>query len=205
MNRKEFLKKSTKLGVCCGAAALLPAGSLFGQEQQAPAAAEPPRAPCEKRVSQGQAVIKRIVAQMDAKLDHATARQIMETCGEICHNGAHGKPAEPPSPERVKGFLGWITKNFGPEAIKYEGDETVILFKYLQNPQGLKVADGYCLCPIMEDAPKDVSRTYCYCSVGYVREIFQQNLGKPAKVELTNSVLWGGKSCDFTVRVQGKV
>jgi hypothetical protein len=205
MNRKEFLKKSTQLGLCCGAT-LLPAAGLFAQENQSTSqAAQPPRASCDKRVTQGQEVIKRIVAQLDAKLDPSKAREIMESCGEICHNGAHGKPAQPPSPEQTKGFLGWITKSFGPDAIKQEGDETVIVFKYVRNPAGLKVADGYCLCPILEDAPKDVPRTYCYCSVGYVREIFQQNLGRPAKVELTNSVLWGGKSCDFTVRVQGKV
>jgi len=204
MNRKEFLRRSTQLGACCGAA-LLPGANLFAQEQQPPAAPKPARASCDKRVTQGQDVIKRIVAQLDAKLDPSKAREIMETCGQICHDGAHSKAAEPPSPERVKGFLGWITKSFGPEAVRYEGDETVIAFKYVQNPQGLKVADGYCLCPIMEDAPKGVSRTYCYCSVGYVRQIFQNNLGKPVNVELTDSVLWGGKSCDFSVRVQGKV
>jgi len=33
-----------------------------------------------------------------------------------------------------------------------------------------------------------------------VKAIFEQGLGKPANVELTNSVLRGGKSCDFTVR-----
>jgi Family of unknown function (DUF6144) len=73
-------------------------------------------------------------------------------------------------------------------------------FRYTQKLRGLKVADGYCLCPILEDAPKDVSATDCQCSVGYVRAIFEQGLGKPAKVELAESVRRGGKGCNFTVR-----
>lgn len=73
-------------------------------------------------------------------------------------------------------------------------------YQYTQNPKGLKVADGYCLCPIFEDAPKGVSPTYCQCSVGYVRAIVEQGLGKPAKVELTESILRGEKGCHFTIR-----
>ncbi len=52
----------------------------------------------------------------------------------------------------------------------------------------------------MEDAPKGVSPTYGQCSVGYARAIIEQGLGKPAKVELTEFILRGGKGCHFTVR-----
>jgi predicted hydrocarbon binding protein len=83
--------------------------------------------------------------------------------------------------------------------VKQTPEETVVYFKYTGNPQGLKVADGYCLCPILEDAPKDIPPIYCQCSAGYVREIFERGVGKPARVEITETVLRGGKSCRFTV------
>jgi predicted hydrocarbon binding protein len=52
----------------------------------------------------------------------------------------------------------------------------------------------------MEDVPRDIPGLYCHCSVGYVREIFARNLGKPVQVELQESVLQGGKACSFLVR-----
>ncbi|RPJ55480.1 MAG: hypothetical protein EHM23_26100 [Acidobacteria bacterium] len=92
-----------------------------------------------------------------------------------------------------------MKKYLGEEAIKQEGDQMVVYFKYKANPRGLKVSDGYCLCPILEDAPKDISPTYCLCSVGYVREIFERQIGKPVQVELIDSVLRGAKGCSFKV------
>jgi predicted hydrocarbon binding protein len=196
MGRKEFFQQSARFGGCCGAALL--AGSLSALGEEAPKS-DSVFTPCADRVKQGQAVIKRLIAQMDQKLDKATRDEIMESCGRLCHDGAHPGPKQP-TPEEAAKFLEGISKYVGKENIRQAGNETVMCFKYTQNPRGLKVADGYCLCPILEDAPKDVSATYCQCSVGYVRAIFEQGLGKPAKVELTESVLRGGKGCSFTVR-----
>jgi len=196
MGRKEFLQQSLRIGGCCGAALL--AGSLAAVGQDAP---QPHSVftPCPDRVKQGQDVIKRLVGQMDQKLDKATRDEIMESCGRLCHDTAYPAP-QSPTPEAAARFLEGISKYVGKENIEQSGDETVMHYKYTQNPNGLKVADGYCLCPIMEDAPKGVSPTYCQCSVGYVRAIIEQGLGKPAKVELTESILRGGKGCHFTVR-----
>lgn len=196
IGRKEFFRQSAKLGGCCGAALLAGAFPVPGEESAKPDSVS---TPCADRVKQGQDVIKRLVAQMDQKLDKATRDGIIESCGRLCHDGAHPAPAQP-TPEAAAKFLEGISKYVGKENVRQEGDETVMTFKYTQNPRGLKVADGYCLCPILEDAPKGVSATFCQCSVGYVRAIFEQGLGKPAKVELAESILRGGKGCNFVVR-----
>jgi predicted hydrocarbon binding protein len=117
----------------------------------------------------------------------------------LCHDGAHPNTKKATSDEAAQ-FMEGMRNYVGKDGIQQSRDETIVYFKYTQNPRGLKVSDGYCLCPILEDAPKGVSPSYCHCSVGYVTAIFEQGLGKPAKVELTNSVLRGGKSCDFTIR-----
>jgi len=197
MYRKEFLKRSVQAGMCCGAA--LMAGSALAESgQEKPA--NPPVTPCDKKVVQGQKVIRRLMQQLDEKVDPATRQSIMESCGQACYEGAHGKrSAEKPTPEQVGKFMDGMRKYVGPDGVKQNAGETVIYFKYTGNPQGLKTADGYCLCPILEDAPKDISPTFCQCSVGYVREIFERGTGKPARVELTDSVLRGGKTCRFTV------
>ncbi len=200
MYRKEFLKRSVQAGMCCGAA--LMAGSALANSSQ-DKQASPPVTPCDKRVVQGQKVIRRIMQQLDAKVDPATRKSIMESCGQACYEGAHGKRgSEKPTAEQAAKFLDGMRKYLGPDGVKETPGETVVYFRYTGNPQGLKVADGYCLCPILEDAPKDISPTFCLCSVGYVREIFERGAGRPAQVELTESVLRGGKTCRFTVTLK---
>lgn len=195
MDRKEFLKRSVQTaGMCCGAALL---GDPAGAQDQTPGA---PVSPCDRRVLGGQKVIRRIMNQLDSKLDKATRESIMESCGQACYEGAHGKrPAQKPTREQVEKFLKGMREYVGAEGFEQSGNETVVHFHYTGNPQGLKVSDGYCLCPILEDAPKDISPTFCHCSVGYVKEIFERGLGRPARVEVTETVLRGGKSCRFTI------
>jgi len=200
MHRKEFLKRAVQAGICCGAA--LSAGSARAGAGQA-SATNPPASDCDKKVKQGQAVIRRIMQQLDDKVDPATRKNLMESCGRACYEGAHGaRKSEKPTPEEAAKFLDGMRKYLGPDGVKQTPQETTVYFKYTGNPQGLKVADGYCLCPILEDAPKDISATYCQCSAGYVREIFERGIGKPAQVEITETVLRGGKSCRFTVSFQ---
>jgi predicted hydrocarbon binding protein len=162
--------------------------------------AGPPVSDCNHRVTQGQKVIRRLINELDSNVEPAVREKIMQNCGRACFEGAHGKrAAEAPKPEDVVKFMDGMKKYLGEEGIKQEGDQMVVYFKYTANPRGLKVADGYCLCPIVEDAPKDISPTYCLCSVGYVREMFEQRIGKPVRVELIDSVLRGGKGCNFKV------
>lgn len=199
MNRKEFLVRTTTIGGCCAMAMLAGALPLASEDKPCGESAklDPRFSTCEHRVDQGQKVITRIMSQLDAQLDQPTREKIMESCGRLCHDGANPSAKKTPTAEEAKGFLDYMHKHF---EVREVGDETVVYFKYTQNPRGLKVSEGYCLCPIFEVPPKDVSPTYCHCSVGYVTAIFEQGLGKASKVELTNSVLRGGKSCDFTVR-----
>ncbi len=196
MDRKEFMKRSAQAGACCAAA--LFAGQGEAQVEKAP---EPRVTPCDRKVQSGQKVIGRIMAQLDTQLDEATRNRIMENCGRACYSGGHGqRSGTPPSAQDVEKFLEGMKKYLGAGSVQQEGNQTVVLFRYTANPQGLKTADGYCLCPIFEDAPKDISPTFCNCSIGYVREIFERGTGKPVTVQLTNSVLRGGKTCEFTVR-----
>jgi hypothetical protein len=75
-----------------------------------------------------------------------------------------------------------------------------VYFNYVGNPKGLKISDGYCLCPMIEDKPDILSPTYCQCSVGYVKYMFQRLITyKPVQVDLLESLRSGGKACRFKV------
>lgn len=196
LDRKNFLK--SVLGGCCGMA--LYAASQPAIAENPSCSCKPPDAKsssCVKRMEQGQIVIKRIVSQLDELLDQPTRERVMEACGRVCHDNATPDQKRIPTTSEAKRFLDEMKSHFQTDEV---GDETVVHFEYRNNPQGLKTADGYCLCPIFEIPPKDVSHTYCNCSKGYVTAIFEQGLGKPARVELVESVLRNGRECRFRVR-----
>ncbi len=207
MNRKEFLKKVFNYGT------LFLTGSLmkFGKPLVAMAEGEkggehtawklnPAETPCEKKVDFAKSWVKRFMSVMDKNLDEETRKKIMESCGKECfcaYNGAATWPKK--GIETVDQYLQQIGALFGKENAYREGNK--IYYNYNQNPNGLKIADGYCLCPLTEDGPEGLSPTYCICSTGYVKEMFDRMMGKPVKVELLESLRRGGKKCRFLIHI----
>jgi len=57
------------------------------------------------------------------------------------------------------------------------------------------------LCTFVETKPAGLSGTYCLCSIGYVKEWFDQMFARPVTVELLESTLTGGKRCRFKIMV----
>jgi len=204
MNRRNFIGCAAKITTCCGAAWSLAKLEKTAEaaQPQAPSTPQTSGTPAAKRLEQGKKVIKRIMDQMDLMLDLETRRNFMMACGHACFVGAYGpNPVTPPSSEKVAAFLDHLKKQFGPDAVKTVGSETVIDYAFRQSPfTGLRTADGYCLCEFVEDGPRDLSSTYCLCSLGYVKEMFRRQLGRPVKVELIHSVRRGDRECRFTIK-----
>jgi hypothetical protein len=210
MDRKEFLGKSLQvaagLGLACpclGAAGEARSPSpQAGPRQPSPcpkASGDYPHATSfEKRADFAKTWTGRFMRVLDERLDEKTRRGLMEANGRACAQGAYGPP-DPAKKVDLDTFVAGLAKYVGPENAHREGD--VVYFNYEQNPSGLRIADGYCLCPLIEDGPADLSPTYCHCSVGYVAYLFERNLGRPVRVELLESLRGGGKACRFAVHV----
>jgi hypothetical protein len=198
MDRKEFLKTTAGAGLGCGVAVFLSRVGVASAEVDQ-------TAQCTRRLEFVRGWVQDIMAQMDAQLDQPARERLMEACGRSCFAGAVASGFCGPQAKEHKAppdFEAWLTgfqKAVGPEQLYREGD--VIHFKYRQNPRGLKIADGYCLCPILEDGPRQLSPTYCHCSVGYVTGTFEHGSGRKVKVELIDSLRRGGKECHFVVRL----
>jgi predicted hydrocarbon binding protein len=58
-----------------------------------------------------------------------------------------------------------------------------------------------CLCPLVQSGSETLSDTYCNCSRGWVKEMFEMVSGKPVEVTLTESIKRGAKACRFVVQV----
>jgi hypothetical protein len=187
VDRAEFLGRA---GCGCGLAL------LFGMARSRAAAAED--GTCEKAVEFSKHWVADMMDQMDSQLDPSTRERVMEACGRACFRESHQETSPPTAAVDLNAWLAGVQNEVGAENLYREGD--TVHFKYVANPRGLRVADGYCLCPIVEDGPRTLSPTYCHCSVGYVSELFARGSGRPVKVELLDSLRRGGKECHFVVR-----
>ena len=189
MDRKGFLKSCSMIGV----------GSCFLPRTIGVAANSlqdgSPVTSCEDKEKFSQKWVKRFFDVFDKNLDDGKKKEIMENCGKICFQGS--QVDKKVNPVDVDVLIEWINKATGEIAAKR--DRNVVDFHYVANPRGLKVADGYCLCPLVESGPEGLSGTYCDCSVGYVKEMFQMYTGRAATVDLLESLKRGGKTCRFRI------
>jgi hypothetical protein len=191
MDRKEFLRC---LGGCCAAVASL----QVVEAETAPAAGSPSAGtPINDRMAFAQRWAKRMLDNMDKELDEATRTRLLHANGRTCFDGSEGKPPQ----SGIDAFVANVTKwSGGPEHSPIRRDGDVVYFDYVGNPKtGLKVADGWCLCPLVEKGPEGLSGSYCECSVGYVTAMFSQVTGQPVRVELLESLKRGGKGCRFKI------
>jgi hypothetical protein len=204
MERSEFCKKFLASGIACSCVLGLKAGELV--EPAVPTADDlpvnPAETPCSEVVNFTHQWIKRFVDILDQQLDESTRKKLMISNGTECARGYYGAigDAKPASMEEIdKTIEDWQSK-IGKENI-FRSDHT-IYFNYVGNPKGLKIADGYCLCPMIETGPSTLSPTYCQCSAGYVQFMFHKFItGKPVQVELLESLRGGGEACRFKVTI----
>jgi len=62
----------------------------------------------------------------------------------------------------------------------------------------------YCHCPLARESilsGEEMSRNLCYCSAGYEKRPFEVAFGKPVKVVVKKSVLWGDDVCRFALEI----
>jgi hypothetical protein len=70
--------------------------------------------------------------------------------------------------------------------------------------ENLYVVYDKCYCPLgralLKDYPAQLS-SYCNCSRGWIREMFESALKKPVKVEIEKSIVRGDNLCKFKVTI----
>ena len=144
--------------------------------------------------------IQRLLKNMDTLLDEETRKDLMQACGRDCCTAAFGVRSKEPPPSGALDALLATSQAAGGTEIRREG--TTVYYSYgssEQNPYGLRLLDGYCMCPVVESGPAELSRTYCQCSAGYVREVFERMTGEPCRVEVLESLRTGGSRCRFKI------
>jgi hypothetical protein len=215
MNRKEFIIKSFQTICGCGAVSCLMAmgeqGSAMGQapsgapasiradlERRALAGAQ---TPADVKAEKAVAWIKHLMDNMDDLLDEKTRINLLNACGRSCFIRAYGVADENrPAPEQAERYLRALEA--AGCSVERGAETTVIHYGWQgkQNPWGLSLKEGYCLCNIMESEHTGLSPTYCNCSAGYVKEGIERFTGRIVEqVTVLESLKMGGKDCRFRV------
>ncbi len=207
LNRKEFLSGVGRVCMCSCVGALAAGLSSAYAEDSTKTSDEKPQAEPEKRPRSQERVefadkwLVRFFDVFDANLDDATRKKIMMANGKACLLAWYKEINQQPRPEplTLEGLKSWAERN-NREDCRVEGN--VIYFQYLTAAEtGLPAPENKCLCTLVESKPAGLSPTYCYCSVGYVKEMHEQMFKKPVEVELVSAVLRGDARCKFKITV----
>lgn len=57
-----------------------------------------------------------------------------------------------------------------------------------------------CYCSCVKRVPETLSKTWCYCTLGYAKALFRQFLGKEVEAELLESIKNGDSRCAVKIK-----
>jgi predicted hydrocarbon binding protein len=135
--------------------------------------------------------VETLMSTLEILVDEDTRAGLMESCGRVCalHYG---------SIEQVM-------------AIKHSAKEMDELLDKLNQQEGLWcgswVRDGdtitsvceRCGCPLVREGLVKLSPTFCICSRGWVKAVFEAALERPVEVKLEQAIGRGDPVCRFLV------
>lgn len=197
MERRDFIGKSIFTGLACSCISSLKANvSMVAVNSDN-------TTPCNEKMDFVKIWVGRFFNVLEAHIDEETRGKIMRHNGKVCYEGAHGEIREltPRNLEEIDASLVEMQEWLGEGNRNPRREHNIIYFNYVRNPNDLKIADGYCLCPVIEDGPVKISSTYCQCSVGYVEQMFRKVTGREVSVTLLESLRTGGKQCRFKIEM----
>ena len=199
LDRKELFASAGKLGLA-GCLCALGASRLLADEgtDTAPGAGTAARAV--KRMEYSDLWVRRFMNVLDETLDRETRTKVMMANGRTCLREWLASENRKITPVAFEAWAEKVKARPPDSSLRVEGN--VIYFQYDSSAEtGSASPERVCLCPMVESKPAGLSRTYCQCSIGYVKEMHEQKFGRPVKVELLDSVLYGGARCKFKITV----
>ena len=128
-----------------------------------------------------------LIAGLDGHVDEEARAKVLEQCGRQCQSENFVKKARNiyQKSENVDDFLdkfGQVYKH-----LHREGDSVYIIY-----PK--------CYCSFVNKIPVGkLSATYCNCSRGWAKALFEGALGRPVEVVMEESIVKGDRQCKFRI------
>ncbi len=187
MDRKEFLR----VGACACAAMILCGNSAAHQD--------PPQPEDEDKDTETEEVKRRrkfvgdwaehLTLVLDETVDEKTRARIMEGCGRGCAERGYKEAAMQHAGD-LDGLLAEMKAQWAEHA---DFDAQTGVVQLSARPAGA------CFCPLVEGRKQMPSRTFCLCSQGWMKEIFESVTKKKATVVLEKTILTGADRCAFKI------
>jgi len=131
--------------------------------------------------------IARLIAGLDEHVDEKTRAVILEQCGRQCQSESSVRKAKAiyENSENIDDFLRRLGQKY--KHLHIEGNNVHFIY-----PK--------CLCSQVNKIPKGkLSGTYCACSIGWTKALFEGALGKPVEVIMEKSIISGDDECRFKI------
>jgi len=128
-----------------------------------------------------------LIAGLDEHVDKETLEKILEQCGRQCQSQSFIKKAR--SIYEKSKDLNEFLERFGKvyKHLHREGDSIYIVY-----PK--------CYCSFVNKIPSGkLSATYCNCSRGWAKALFEGVLKRPVEVTMEKSIKQGDKQCKFKI------
>lgn len=135
--------------------------------------------------------IRNAVRRLEKEAGKPTARKVMQACGRKC--------CGPIQQKRAKQFM---KESKSVEELLARLNERGIGGGRLKLKDANMIVGGYdwCYCGRVRQTQQPFpTDTYCHCSAGWYKSLFEAAFGKPVKVKLKQSILQGADRCEFEI------
>lgn len=128
-----------------------------------------------------------LIAGLNEHVDEKTRATILEQCGRQCQSQSFIKKARGiyQKSKSIDEFLEKLGQAY--KHLHREGDKVYIVY-----PR--------CYCSQVNEIPKGkLSATYCNCSRGWAKALFEGALGRTVEVIMEKSIINGDNQCKFRI------
>jgi predicted ArsR family transcriptional regulator len=134
--------------------------------------------------------ITNLIDGLNENVDEKTIAKMLEQCGRQCQSQSFITKAKEiyKKSKNADDFLEKLGRVY--KHLHREGDKV-----YLMYPK--------CYCSQVNKIPKGkLSGTYCNCSRGWAKALFEGAIGRPVEVIMEKSIINGDNQCKFRVILQ---
>lgn len=140
---------------------------------------------------------KNTIDTIEKSIGYKNLSIIMKQCGSKCCGIGQRKTARRLFLE--SGSIEEFLKRISKHDVK-EGDLTYTLI----DKSTIIAEHNKCFCKQVSNSSENFgTKVYCQCSVEFNRQFFKSAFEKEVHVELIDSIICGGKSCKFIVKITG--
>jgi predicted hydrocarbon binding protein len=134
--------------------------------------------------------LEAVLSSLETQTDEKTRVNMLESCGRACaRSGSTGAKAKAikSGGKKIDELLQELSRETSG-LVEWQRDGETVSLKYMR-----------CFCPLRRGELVK-SKTFCNCSAGWIKEIFETATGRPVTVRIEQAIGRGDPICRFLIR-----